>query len=96
MNITEGKLLPLTRREMVHKNGSLIVDNVQKASDGGTYSCTASTRHGQTSSQPVVVKVLGMLNILILGNHDMCLEKFVFILIKSKQRLLFFNRRKIS
>ncbi|XP_068204699.1 cell adhesion molecule Dscam2-like [Palaemon carinicauda] len=54
----EGKQLPTSRREVVHQNGSLIIENVQRVTDAGSYSCTASTKHGEKSTQPVQVKVL--------------------------------------
>ena len=56
---TEGKQLPLSVRQVVHANGSLVVKNVQKGSDDGRYSCSASTNTGERSSQSVQVKVLG-------------------------------------
>ncbi|XP_071538790.1 cell adhesion molecule Dscam2-like isoform X2 [Panulirus ornatus] len=54
----EGLQLPVSRRQVVHTNGSLVIDNVQRVTDAGTYSCTASTRHGDKSTQSVQVKVL--------------------------------------
>ncbi|XP_042211179.1 Down syndrome cell adhesion molecule-like protein Dscam2 isoform X2 [Homarus americanus] len=54
----EGAQLPVSRRQVVHPNGSLVIDNVQRVTDAGTYSCTASARHGDKSTQAVQVKVL--------------------------------------
>ncbi|KAK7084280.1 hypothetical protein SK128_009907, partial [Halocaridina rubra] len=54
----EGKQLPVSRHQVVHPNGSLVIDNVQRQTDAGSYSCTAATRHGDKSTQPVQVKVL--------------------------------------
>lgn len=40
-------------------NGTLQIDNVQRAADQATYSCTARNKHNHTSSKPVELKVLG-------------------------------------
>ncbi|CAL4061193.1 unnamed protein product, partial [Meganyctiphanes norvegica] len=53
-----GKKLPLSRRQTVSVNGSLVINNVQRAIDEGDYSCTASARHSHTSTQPVTIRVL--------------------------------------
>ncbi|XP_069192476.1 cell adhesion molecule Dscam2 isoform X3 [Procambarus clarkii] len=56
--LREGVQLPVSRRQVIHTNGSLVIDNVQRETDAGTYSCTASTKHGDKSTQSVQVKVL--------------------------------------
>lgn len=55
----EGTPLPVSLRQVVHKNGSLVIDNVQKNADSGSYACTASTNSGDKSTQQVQVRVLG-------------------------------------
>ncbi|KAK4303015.1 hypothetical protein Pmani_024934, partial [Petrolisthes manimaculis] len=54
----EGAPLPVSLRQVVHKNGSLVIDNVQKNADSGSYACTASTNSGDKSTQQVQVRVL--------------------------------------
>lgn len=53
--------LPTTMWHRVF-NGTLLVENVQRAADQGTYTCTARNRHNETSERSVAVKVLGKLN----------------------------------
>ncbi|CAL4147451.1 unnamed protein product, partial [Meganyctiphanes norvegica] len=53
----EGRQLPLSLRQAVHSNGSFVISNVQRATDEGSYSCTASATHGLSSTQPVNIKV---------------------------------------
>lgn len=57
--VAEGTPLPVSLRQVVHKNGSLVIDNVQKNADSGSYACTASTNSGDKSTQQVQVRVLG-------------------------------------
>lgn len=45
-------------------NGTLHIENVQRAGDQGTYTCIARNRHNESSERSVVVKVLGELNTL--------------------------------
>lgn len=42
------------------------MENVQRAADQGTYTCTARNKHNYTSQRTVDVRVLGMLNFLFL------------------------------
>ena len=45
----------------VYTNGTMIIDPVG-SSDTGTYTCTASNRQGQASTQATKLRVIGMLN----------------------------------
>lgn len=40
-------------------NGTLTIENIQRQSDQGTYTCTAKNKHNYTSQKSVEVKVLG-------------------------------------
>lgn len=42
-------------------NGTLLIENVQRAADQGTYTCIARNRQNETSERSVAVKVLGNL-----------------------------------
>lgn len=44
------------------QNATLIIDNVQRSADQGTYTCIARNKHNYTSQRSVEVKVLGMYN----------------------------------
>ncbi|XP_015789802.1 Down syndrome cell adhesion molecule-like protein 1 homolog [Tetranychus urticae] len=45
-----GKRLPNNHRQMLDKNGTLVVSDITKESDEGYYSCTASNDEGVSSS----------------------------------------------
>lgn len=50
--------LPTNMRQRV-SNGTLTIENIQRTSDQGTYTCTAKNKHNYTSQKSVEVKVLG-------------------------------------
>jgi hypothetical protein len=50
--------LPTNIRQRV-TNGTLTVENVQRASDQGTYSCTARNKQNYTAQRSVDIRVLG-------------------------------------
>ncbi|XP_069190704.1 cell adhesion molecule Dscam2 isoform X3 [Procambarus clarkii] len=54
----EGRTLPVTARQNVFENGTLVVRDVQKSADGGSYSCTAHDKQGRTHSATASVQVL--------------------------------------
>lgn len=56
----ENVKLPTNMWQRVY-NGTLHIENVQRAADQGTYTCVARNRHNETSERSVVVKVLGEL-----------------------------------
>lgn len=43
-------------------NGTLNIENVQRAADQATYSCTARNKHNYTSHRSIDIKVLGKLS----------------------------------
>lgn len=54
----DGTKLPINMWQHV-TNGTLIMENVQRTIDQGTYACTARNKHNFTSQKAVEVKVLG-------------------------------------
>ncbi|KFM78043.1 Down syndrome cell adhesion molecule-like protein Dscam2, partial [Stegodyphus mimosarum] len=50
--------LPQNRRQQVFSNGTLIINNVDRNSDEGTYRCIAENREGENAFRDVGVKVL--------------------------------------
>ncbi|XP_059489075.1 cell adhesion molecule Dscam2-like isoform X3 [Neocloeon triangulifer] len=50
--------LPLNRRQHVFTNGTLLIDNVQRAGDHGLYTCTATNKQGLAASQAVSLSVI--------------------------------------
>ena len=55
---TDGVRLPTNIRQRV-TNGTLTVENVQRTSDQGTYSCTARNKQNYTAQRSVDIRVLG-------------------------------------
>ncbi|XP_065214717.1 cell adhesion molecule Dscam1 isoform X2 [Planococcus citri] len=53
-----GVLLPVNRRQRAFPNGTLIIDQIQRASDAGTYTCQAQNRQKQNARRDVEVQVL--------------------------------------
>lgn len=69
------------------QNATLIIDNVQRSADQGTYTCIARNKHNYTSQRSVEVKVLGMYKHksempLYLTSSNICSEsiKYSFLL----------------
>lgn len=60
---TGGVLLPVNRRQRAFPNGTLIIDQIQRASDAGTYTCQAQNRQKHSARRDVEVQVLGDLNV---------------------------------
>ncbi|KAG8201074.1 hypothetical protein JTE90_002747 [Oedothorax gibbosus] len=50
--------LPQNRRQQVFANGTLIINNVDRSSDEGTYRCIAENKEGESAFRDVGVKVL--------------------------------------
>lgn len=51
--------LPQNRRQQVFANGTLIINNVDRGSDEGSYRCIAENKEGESAFRDVGVKVLG-------------------------------------
>lgn len=55
----DGKRLPNNHRQMLDKNGTLVVSDITKESDEGYYSCTASNDEGVSSSNGFHLTIQG-------------------------------------
>ncbi|XP_066995296.2 cell adhesion molecule Dscam2 [Anabrus simplex] len=54
----DGRQLPLTRRQHVFPNGTLLLENVQRDPDGGEYRCKATNKQGHVASQVLPLNVI--------------------------------------
>nr|XP_053630363.1 cell adhesion molecule Dscam2-like [Cherax quadricarinatus] len=55
----DGRMLPTDIRQRVFDNGTLIISQTQRDTDGGRYTCRASNRQGHSASRDVTVTVTG-------------------------------------
>jgi len=60
----DGSTLPVNLRQKVYANGTLTIDNVQRQTDAGTYTCQAKNHHGHSSRRDVDIQVLSTYRIL--------------------------------
>lgn len=60
MLLPDGSTLPVNLRQKVYANGTLAVDQVQRQSDAGTYTCQAKNHHGHSSRRDVEIQVLSV------------------------------------
>ena len=56
-----GKTLPTTVKQKVFPNGTLIIENVERQTDQGTYTCVVKNEKDYTVRQNLEVQVLGEL-----------------------------------
>lgn len=54
-----GRVLPMNRRQQVFPNGTLIIENVQRSADQGTYTCVAKNDQGFSAKGNLEVQVMG-------------------------------------
>lgn len=54
-----GRVLPVNRRQQVFPNGTLIIENVQRSLDQGTYTCIAKNTQGFSAKGNLEVQVMG-------------------------------------
>ncbi|XP_059489683.1 cell adhesion molecule Dscam2-like isoform X2 [Neocloeon triangulifer] len=52
------RLLPINRRHLVFKNGTLVIEKLQANQDGGSYTCSASNKQGNTASGMAHINVM--------------------------------------
>lgn len=57
--IKDGQTLPINRRQRAYNNGTLIIEQLQRLEDAGTYTCMAQNKQKQTSRRNVEIQVLG-------------------------------------
>ena len=54
-----GRVLPVNRRQQVFPNGTLIIENVQRSLDQGSYTCIAKNTQGFSAKGNLEVQVMG-------------------------------------
>ncbi|XP_055679736.1 cell adhesion molecule Dscam2 isoform X1 [Lutzomyia longipalpis] len=54
----DGQTLPINRRQRAYANGTLIIEQLQRLEDAGTYTCMAQSRERQTARRNVEIQVL--------------------------------------
>lgn len=59
ISFTDGRMLPINRRQHPHDNGTLIVEAVERSSDQGRYTCVARNTQGYTARGDLDVQVMG-------------------------------------
>ena len=57
-------MLPVNRRQRVYPNGTMFIQQVQKQTDSGTYTCQARNKQKMSDRRDVEVHVLGEVNIV--------------------------------
>jgi hypothetical protein len=55
----DSRVLPINRRQSVFPNGTMVIENVQRNMDQGTYTCVARNAQGYTSRGNLEVQVMG-------------------------------------
>lgn len=55
---TDGQTLPINRRQKAYNNGTLIIEQLQRAEDAGTYTCMAQNKQKQAARRNVEILVL--------------------------------------
>ncbi|OXA64371.1 Down syndrome cell adhesion molecule-like protein Dscam2 [Folsomia candida] len=58
LNIYDGQTLPLTRRQLVSPDGTLIVKDVDRSSDAGFYVCSATNNKGNSDRKGFQLNVV--------------------------------------
>ncbi|XP_055315262.1 cell adhesion molecule Dscam2 isoform X3 [Sitodiplosis mosellana] len=54
----DGQTLPINRRQKAYNNGTLVIEQLQRTEDAGTYTCMAQNKVKQTSRRNVEIQVL--------------------------------------
>ncbi|XP_037045508.1 Down syndrome cell adhesion molecule-like protein Dscam2 isoform X1 [Bradysia coprophila] len=54
----DGQTLPINRRQRAYNNGTLVIEQLQRLEDAGTYTCMASNKQKQTARRNVEIQVL--------------------------------------
>lgn len=58
---SDGQTLPINRRQKAYNNGTLIIEQLQRTEDAGTYTCMAQNKQKQTARRNVEIQVLSKL-----------------------------------
>ncbi|XP_037086428.1 Down syndrome cell adhesion molecule-like protein Dscam2 isoform X6 [Pollicipes pollicipes] len=65
-----GRVLPSNARQKVHPNGTLFVENVQRLSDQGTYTCVARNSRGYMARANLEVLVMAPPELAVYGSEE--------------------------
>ena len=63
---SEGRPLPHNHRQKAFPNGTLIIEDLQKARDDGLYNCVAENNRSRTARRDVSLNIMGMPKLVIL------------------------------
>lgn len=58
---SDGQTLPINRRQKAYNNGTLVIEQLQRTEDAGTYTCMAQNKLKQTSRRNVEIQILSKL-----------------------------------
>ena len=61
-----GRVLPVNRRQQVFPNGTLIIENVQRSLDQGSYTCIAKNTQGFSAKGNLEVQVMGKFKVSLI------------------------------
>lgn len=65
----DGSILPTNLRQKVYSNGTLTIEQVQRQTDAGTYTCQAKNHHGHSSRRDIEIQVLSIYLITLIQNR---------------------------
>ncbi|CRK92906.1 CLUMA_CG006322, isoform A, partial [Clunio marinus] len=54
----DGHLLPVNRRQTSYSNGTLLIEQLQRSEDAGTYTCMTQNKQNQTFRRNVEIQIL--------------------------------------
>lgn len=57
----DGQLLPINRRQRVYTNGTLLIEQTQRAEDAGTYTCQAQNRQRHSARRDLEIQINGII-----------------------------------
>lgn len=60
VSFLDGQTLPVNRRQKAFNNGTLIIEQLQRTEDAGTYTCMAQNKQMLTARRNVEIQVLSM------------------------------------
>lgn len=76
LNFLDGQTLPINRRQKAYANGTLIIEQLQRTEDAGTYTCMAQNKQKQTARRNVEIQVLSKFSCLWLYFSLFCFALF--------------------
>lgn len=59
ITLPDDRQLPVSRRQTIFQNGTLIVQNVARQEDEGEYKCLIRDSGGETAKRSTFIRVLG-------------------------------------